>query len=72
MFFFLFFFCNEYVFLWLFSGIFLSLPLSLSLFFLSEQKRYELVCFGNLGVKIVGFFIVVTFSVTVIGFGIFS
>lgn len=60
------------MFLWLFSGIFLSLPLSLSLFFLSEQKRYELVCFGNLGVKIVGFFIVVTFSVTVIGFGIFS
>lgn len=60
------------MFLWLFLGIFLSLPLSLSLFFLSEQKRYELVCFGNLGVKIVGFFIVVTFSVTVIGFGIFS
>lgn len=57
MFFFLFFFCNEYVFLWLFSGIFLSLPLSLSLFFLSEQKRYELVCFGNSGVKIVGFFL---------------
>lgn len=48
-----FFFCNEYVFLWLFLGIFLSL--SFFFFFLSEQKRYEFVCFGNLGVKIVGF-----------------
>lgn len=55
MFFFLFFFCNEYVFLWLFLGIFLSLPISLS-FFYGEQKRYEFVCFGNLGVKIVGSF----------------